>query len=91
MSCGTIHFLPHFHTFLVDFILDFIFYFKHVIFSHLDELLDLSCMVGKYEMSSFWIILNSSKILHVASDTSQTVHGGLVDRFDKIFLVTLIL
>jgi hypothetical protein len=87
MSFGTIHFLPHFNTFLVD----FIFYFKHVIFFHLDELLDLSSMVGKYEMSSFWIILNSSKILHVASDTSQTVHEGLVGRFNKIYLVTLIL
>ena len=52
--------------------------FKHVILSHLDELLGLQYVVGMFQMSSFYRNFNRSKIPPVTLDMSQTVHEGLV-------------
>ena len=52
--------------------------FKHVVLSRLDELLGLRYIVGKFQMSSFYLNFNRSKIPHVALDMSQTVHEDLV-------------
>jgi hypothetical protein len=60
------------------FLVDFNSYFKHVVLSHLDELLGLPYMVGKLEMSSSQFNLSRKTILHVASNMSQTLHEGLV-------------
>lgn len=62
--------ISNFHTFLVDFNLDF----KHVIVSCLDELLDLPYIVEKNDMSSFQPNLNHNKISPIAPDMSQTIH-----------------
>jgi hypothetical protein len=51
----------NFRTFLIYFNLDF----KHILF-RLDELLGLPYMVGKLEMSSFQLNLNSNNIPPVA-------------------------
>jgi len=52
--------------------------FKHVVLSRLDELLGLRYIVGKFQMFSFYLNFNRSKIPQVALDMSQTVHEGLV-------------
>jgi hypothetical protein len=64
----------NFRMFLIDFSPDF----KHVVFSHLDELLGLPYVVGKLEMSSFRLNLNRNKIPHVTSYMSQIIHEYLV-------------
>jgi hypothetical protein len=52
--------------------------FKHIVLSHLDELLVLQYMIGKLHISSFQPNFNKSKILLVAPDMSQIVYEGLV-------------
>jgi len=66
--------ISNFRTFLIDFGHDF----KHVVLSHVDELLALPYKVGKLEMSSFYPNLNRSKIPPIALDMFQTVHKSLV-------------
>jgi hypothetical protein len=66
--------ISNFRIFLTDLSINF----KHVILSCLDELLCLRYMVGKFQMSSFQLNFNCSKIQLVAPDTSQTIHEGLV-------------
>jgi len=56
--------ISNFHKFLTDFNTDF----KHVVLSHLDELLGLPYLVGKLKISSSQSNLSRKKILHVASD-----------------------
>jgi hypothetical protein len=66
--------ISNFRIFLVDFSPDF----KHIVLSRLDELSDLSYMVGKFEISSSQPNMNNSKISPVYPDMSQIVHGSLV-------------
>jgi len=66
--------ISNFHTFLTDFSPNF----KHIVLSHLDELLVLPYMVENLEMYNFQTNLNCSKILLVLLDMSQTVHECLV-------------
>jgi hypothetical protein len=66
--------ISNFRIFLVDFSPDF----KHIVFFRLNELLGLSYMVGKFEISSFQPNMNNIKISLVYSDMSQIVHGSLV-------------
>jgi len=63
--------ISNFYTFLADFNSDF----KHVALSRMDELLGLSYMVGKLEMSSFQPNLSGRKMSHVAPNMSQIVHN----------------
>jgi hypothetical protein len=63
-----------FCIFLANLSLDF----KHVVLSHLDELLSPQYMVEKFQMSSFYPNFNRSKIPPVTLDMSQTVHECLV-------------
>jgi hypothetical protein len=66
--------ISNFRTFLVDFSYDF----KHIVFSCLDELIDVPYMVRKFETSSFQSKLNQNNISLVALDMSQTIHESLV-------------
>jgi len=52
--------------------------FKYVVLSRLDELLGLRYIVGKFQMSSFYLNFNRRKIPPVALNMSQTVHEGHV-------------
>jgi hypothetical protein len=66
--------ISNFHIFLTNFSTNF----KHIVLSHLDELLVLQYMVENLEMYSLQTNLNCSKISLVALDMSQAVHKGLV-------------
>jgi hypothetical protein len=63
--------ISNFYIFLADFSSNF----KHVVLSHMDELLGLLYMVGKLEMSSFQPNLSGRKMSHVAPNMSQIVHN----------------
>jgi len=52
--------------------------FKHVILSHLNELLDLQYIVGKFQKYSFYPNFNRSKIPPVTLNMSQIVHEDIV-------------
>jgi hypothetical protein len=62
---------------------------KHVVLSHLDELLGLRYMVEKLQMFSFLPNFNCIKSPPIALDISQTLYKGLFDIFNKIRLLTL--
>ena len=64
----------NFHTFLANFSS----YFKDIVLSYLDELLDLPYMIEKLETFSFHYNLNHIKIPLVDPDISQTVYKDLV-------------
>jgi len=52
--------------------------FKHVVLFHLDELLGLRYIVGKFQMYSFYPNFNRSKILPATLNMSQILHEGIV-------------
>jgi hypothetical protein len=61
--------ISNFYIFLAD--------FKHVVLSRLNELLGLWYIAGKFQISSFYLNFNRSKITPLTLDMSQTVHNGL--------------
>jgi hypothetical protein len=76
--------ISNFCTFLQIFIYDF----KHLVLSRLDELLGVPYMVRKLEISSFQTNLNRRQIPPLAPNSPKQYTKVLSDKFDKICLVS---
>jgi len=66
----------------------FIYDFKHLVLSRLDELLGVPYMVRKLEISSFQTNLNRRQIPPLAPNSPKQYTKVLFGKFDKICLVS---